>query len=163
MQANIVNVLRWLNKKYAKNRTVCLDGSKKEPSRQTSTKQHSGNGDRSCKSNWMCENTFIQNWSNRIAIGTNVPPTCRVEGACRVAQRLTISNRHLEETALQARNELVETEIKGCMDETVETESALERKTGNLLGEGSHGHFKKEEHGGWKGQRNSGQAGGRCI
>ena len=49
------------------------------------------------------------------------------------------------------------------MDETVETKGALEMKTKNLLGEGSRGHFKKEKHEGWKGQLNSGQAGGRCI
>ena len=62
-------------------------------------------------------------------IGTNAPLTCRVEEACRVAYRLTISNIDLEETALQVPTELVETKRKGCMDETVETKGTLERKS----------------------------------
>ena len=123
------NVLRWLSKKYVKSRNVCLDGSEKEPSRQTSTKQNSGNGERSCKSNRMCENTLIQSGSYWTAIGTNVLTTCRVEGAGRMAHRLAISNRHPEETALQVRTKLVETKRKGCVDETVETKGTLERKT----------------------------------
>jgi hypothetical protein len=94
----------------------------------------------------MCENTLIQSGSYWTAIGTNVLTTCRVEGACRVAHRLAISNRHLEETALQVRTNLVETKRKGCVDKTVETKGALERKTENLLGEGPRRYVKKEEH-----------------
>ena len=82
--------------------------------------------------------------SHWIAIGTNVPPTCRVGGACGVA----ISNRHLEETTLQIRRKRVKTKRKGCMDETVETKGTLERKTENLLSEDPRGYFKKEEYGG---------------
>mgnify|MGYP000938488120 CR=1 FL=1 len=49
-------------------------------------------------------------------------------------------------TVRSVRTKLVETKRKGCVDETVETKGTSERKTENLLGEGSRRYIEKEEH-----------------